>query len=195
MDFNLITELHYITPISTVPSILDHGILSHQKAERLPHTDISMDEIQKRRSRKKIPGGRPLHHYANLYFDAHNPMLSKRREKNREICILRISSQVLLLPDVVLTDRNASSDYVRFFASPNGLNYLDDSKIYAQYWTSNDQLVYWELKSKKCAEVLIPEKVSPKYILSAYVYDEIAMTSLMQCSFNRPVENRPDIFF
>ena len=77
-----ITELHYITPIENVPSILEYGILSNRKAARLPHTSVAMEEVQDRRRNKQIPGARSLHNYVNLYFDAHNPMLNKCRKCN-----------------------------------------------------------------------------------------------------------------
>ena len=47
-----------------------HGILSHTLAEQLAHDSVAMAEIQQIRTNKQIPGGRPLHEYANLYFDA-----------------------------------------------------------------------------------------------------------------------------
>ena len=195
MDIERIKELHYVTPIATVPSIMEHGILSHRKAEQLPHIDISMDEIQFRRSQKRVPGGKLLHEYANLYFDAHNPMLSKRRDTNSEICILRVNPDVLNLPNVVIADRNASSEYVRFYHFPFGLQFLDEEKIYAKYWTNNDQFEYMERKSKKCAEVLVPDKVNPEYIFAAYVYDKKSKEKLLNTGFAHQIDLKPDIFF
>lgn len=84
-------ELHYITAIANVPSILQHGILSHSLADQLAHHSVAMPEIQERRRDKRIPGARLLHEYANLYFDAHNPMLSRCRGRNNEICVLQIN--------------------------------------------------------------------------------------------------------
>lgn len=49
-----------------------------------------MEVVQDRRREKRIPGGHLLHDYANLYFDAHNPMLSKCRAHNDTICVLRM---------------------------------------------------------------------------------------------------------
>jgi hypothetical protein len=63
-----IVELHYITPTKNVPSILEHGILSHNRAAKLSHDDISMREIQNVRAKKQVPGALELHDYANLYF-------------------------------------------------------------------------------------------------------------------------------
>src|SRR5713101_3393069 len=95
MDRGDITELHYITAIANVPSILQHGILSHTLAEQLAHDSVAMAEIQERRRNKQIPGARLLHEYANLYFDVHNPMLSRCRARNSEICVLRVDPVVL----------------------------------------------------------------------------------------------------
>jgi hypothetical protein len=107
-----ITELHYITAIANLPSILRHGILSHKLANQLAHASVAMPEIQERRTNKQIPGARLLHDYANLYFDAHNPMLSRCRARNNEICVLRIDPAVMDQADVIVTDRNAAADLV-----------------------------------------------------------------------------------
>jgi len=195
MDIKDLKEFHFITPIETIPSILEEGILCHRKANRLNHLDLSMDEIQQRRARKKVPGGKALHEYVNLYFDAHNPMLSKRRDKNNEIRILRIRVEVLYLPDVVLTDRNASSDYVRFYSSPDGLKYLDRDKIFARYWTHSNQFEYMEHKSIKCSEILVPNKLSQEYLLGAYVYNDIGRLALLDAGFPLEIIVNHDLFF
>jgi hypothetical protein len=52
-----ISELHCITPMTNVPSILQHGVLSHNRAAKLKHADISMREIQDVRAKKRVPGG------------------------------------------------------------------------------------------------------------------------------------------
>jgi len=92
-------ELHFITPIENVPSILELGILSHHRATQLQHRSIAMREIQDRRTSVVVPGaGRKLHEYANLYLCGRNPMLYKRRHD--AICVLAVSTDVLDLPGV-----------------------------------------------------------------------------------------------
>ena len=113
-----VTELHFIAPIANVPPIVEHGILCHKGAVQIEHHSVAMAEIQERRTNKRIPGAGPLHDYANLYFDAHNPMLSRLRAQNDDICILCVDPTVLDLPGVIIADRNAASDWVRF--SPVG---------------------------------------------------------------------------
>ena len=63
---------------------------------------VAMAEIQERRTDKRIPGAGTLHDYANLYFDAHNPMLSKLRAQNGDICILRVDAKVWDVPELSL---------------------------------------------------------------------------------------------
>ncbi len=161
-------ELHYLTPIENIPSILAKGILSHVRAARLPHRSVAMQEMQDRRSKVVVPGtGRRLHEYANLYICARNPMLYKRRHE--EVCVLAISPAVLDLEGVIVTDQNAAGDYVRFRPAPGWLWYVDRERTFAEYWTDDDAIEYWRKKAAKCAEVLVPDRVEPRYIQHAYV--------------------------
>jgi hypothetical protein len=191
-----IAELHFIAPIRNVPSIMRHGILSHRRADQLPHDSVAMQVVQDRRKDKPIPGARRLHEYANLYFDAHNPMLSKRREQNDSICVLRVSSDVLDLPDVIIADRNAASGWVKFSSVAEGLARIDKDRVYARYWTHRDDL-YEEMshKSEKCAEVLVPDLVAPGYIRGAYVANAAALAAFQALNAALPVTINHVMFF
>ena len=161
-------ELHYIAPIENVPSIIRHGILSHERAARLKHRSVAMQDVQDRRSKAVVPGAnRKLHSYANLYICARNPMLYVRRWEH--ICVLSIDTGVLDLPDVIITDGNAASSYVRFAPAPDGLDIVSRELTFAEFWTGGDQIEQWRMKVAKCAEVLVPDRVDPKYIHHAYV--------------------------
>lgn len=191
-----ITELHFIAPIRNVPSILQHGILSHRRADQLPHDSVAMPEVQARRVDKPIPGARRLHEYANLYFDAHNPMLSKRREQNEFICVLRISTDVLNLLGVIIADRNAASGWVKFSPVAEGLARIDKDRVYARYWTHREN-PYDEMshKSEKCAEVLVPDQVAPGYIQGAYVANPVALAAFTALNAGLPVTINHVMFF
>ncbi len=108
----------------------------------------------------------------NLYICARNPMLYKLRDQHMERCVLRISTDVLDLPEVVVSDGNASSDYVRFAPAPEGLEFVDKEATFAEYWTDEDPFVKRRMKLAKCAEVLVPDEVAPHFILGAYVSSE-----------------------
>lgn len=68
-----LTELHCIMPMDNVASVLLHGILSYERAARLPHHSVALQPVQDRRDKKHVPGGLKLHQYANLYFHARKP--------------------------------------------------------------------------------------------------------------------------
>lgn len=144
-----LSELHYITPIENIPSILNHGILCKNRARSFGPASIAMAEIQDTRASKSVPGGLPLHDYANLYLCARNPMMSKRRGMHMEICVLRINTDVLDLEGVVISDGNAASKYTAFWASPSGLARVDRDRVFAEYWTDPDQITYWRKASAK----------------------------------------------
>jgi hypothetical protein len=191
-----VAELHYITAIANLPSILRHGILSHTLAGRLAHDSVAMPEIQERRGNKRIPGARPLHEYANLYFDAHNPMLSKCRGRNNEICVLQIDARVLDLPGVIIADRNAASDWTGFRPVAGGLSVISKERVFARYWTHPDD-PYEEMrhKSEKCAEVLVPDRVDPGLIDGAYVANQAALVEFQRLNSELSIRVRGDMFF
>lgn len=191
-----VAELHYITAIANVPSMLQHGILSHTLAEQLEHDSVAMPEIQQIRENKQIPGARSLHEYANLYFDAHNPMLSKCRNRNDEICVLRIASAVLDQPGVIVTDRNAASGWARFWPVAAGLGKIDRERLFARYWTHRDN-PYEEMnhKSEKCAEVLMLDRVEARFIVGAYVPNQAAQLTFQRLNAGLAVQIRGDMFF
>ena len=72
-----LSELHYISPIANLVSIMQRGILSNRRAAKLQHQSVAKQEVQDLRAKVRVPGGRALHEYANLYICARNPMLYK----------------------------------------------------------------------------------------------------------------------
>lgn len=173
-----LSELHYIAHMDNVQSILGHGILSNRRASQVGHTSVAMQTVQDRRANVVVPGGRKLHDYANLYVCARNPMLYKRQGQHLDLCVFQVNTDVLDLPGVVVTDANASSDYVRFAAAPAGLGIVDRDLTFANDWRDSDLIQYYRKKSAKCAEVLVPDKVDPAFIVGAYVSCQKTMDRL-----------------
>lgn len=191
-----LVELHYITPIANVASILRHGILSHRRAARLEHQSIAKQEVQDRRARVRIPGGRPLHEYANLYICARNPMMFKRAALYESTCVLRISTDVLDVPNVVITDQNAASPYYRPMPSPQGLLLVDRDMVFADDWRHpGNHAAYYRHRSAKCAEVLVPDLVRPQYILGAYASGETGQRALLALQPPWPIAIDAWLFF
>lgn len=103
------------------------------------------------------------------------------RSGHRTVAVVQIAVDVLELADVVIADQNAASKYARFYASPQGLDYLDEDYVFARGWgdPTVDQIDYWRRKSRRSAEVLVPDRVGTRHLRGAYVSCE---NSLAQCS-------------
>jgi hypothetical protein len=172
MERHELPELHYIAPSCNLASILQHGILCNIGAAAIPHDSVAMQKIQDKRSPKRVPGGQKLHEYVNLYICGRNPMLYKLLNQREQLCVLSVSTDVLDLKGVVVTDGNASSEYVRFAAAPGGLQIVSRELTFAEDWRDPDRIQYYRKKSAKCAEVLVPGSVDPRYLQRVYVCNQ-----------------------
>jgi hypothetical protein len=179
MDRAEVSELHFITSIGNLGSILERGILSHNRAARIAHSSVASEEVQDRRQGKRLPGGTTLHSYANLYIDARNPMMYCLKDRS-DLIVVRVSSDVLDIPDAVVTDGNAAAGSTRFYQSPEGLAYLDSRLIFAEFWTDPDYWQYVEKKRARNAEVLVPNLVSSRYIEGCYVDTDRKRTACLE---------------
>lgn len=190
-----VTELHCIMPIANAASVMAHGILSHERAAKLPHRSVALQPVQDRRDRTQVPGGLRLHQYANLYFHARNPMLYLRKAEASDLCVLAVSTQAFDEPGVVITDCNAASDYARCLA-PSQWQLLDFDDIYAVDWRHpDDPSRYFQHKSRKCAEVLVPHCVPSRLLRGAYVMNGQVAARLQAAGFTLPVTVDPVLFF
>ena len=190
------TCLYNITLIETIPSIMQHGIVCYDCAQRLHHESVALVEVQVRRDKKRVPNGLRLYQYANLYFDPHNPMLSKIRERNNDIAILAVSASILDVEGCVLSDRNAATNMAKFLTPLAGIQQIDFDKVYATFWLHPDN-TYEERNHKhiKCAEALIPDSIPYGYIVGAVVYCEEAKQSLKATGFDKHIIIDPNRFF
>lgn len=188
-----VIELHCIMPVANIASVIKFGILSYESASKIKHSSVALQPVQDRRDKKQVPGGLKLHRYANLYFHARNPMMFKRL--GEALCILRVSTDVLRLKGTVVTDQNAASDYVRFL-HPSQWALLNFDDIFALDWRHpDDRIAYWRHRSRKCAEVLVPDCVSPDHLLGAYVIDDAAQVRLKQLGCELPTTVNSVLFF
>lgn len=97
--------------------------MSYNQAQRLEHMSVALEPVQQRREAKAV-NGLSLHDYVCLYFDFWNPMLSRLRSRNTELCILAVHRNILNITGVLYTDCNAASDYSRFFMAQNGFDFF-----------------------------------------------------------------------
>ncbi len=164
-----VKALFYITPIENLPSIIKIGLVCYTKSLKLRAKSIADSQVQERRE-KIIPGTKlKVHSFVNLYFNPRNPMMFKRRSMHEELCVLAIHKSILDEDGVILADGNASSDYTRFYPSPDGLKELNSDYIFAEYWTHEDYFEGLRRKRQICAETLVPKNLEVGFISGIYV--------------------------
>ena len=110
--YTVLRELYYITHVKNLKSILDKGILSHCKMQEngLNFERIYNKSVVTRREEIKVPDGRSLWLFANLYFQARNPMLFTviRNNPLDEIAVIGVDRSILDRSDIYLSTGNAA---------------------------------------------------------------------------------------
>lgn len=185
-----VPALYNIAPVSNLRSIYQRGLLSHDRANKLAHSDISNSSVQARRDCKIVAGGRTLHSYANLYFNPKNAMLYSRLCERGDLVVLRISKQVMDTPGSYVTDGNAANRVTRFMSLPDGLNDIDLDEIYSIPHGG------WHEQQKRVtqAEVLVPNRIPPQFIESFFAPNQ---TTLQAATAVVPWSGKvdPELFF
>lgn len=206
INANCIQELYYLVAIDNVPSILQHGILSHVRADKLHHKDMSNQQVQDRRENKVIervkqppqPHSKPLnlHRFVNLFLNPHNAMIlaiyQNQNRDSEEICIVRINKAILNRGDVILTDQNAATNGAQFFTAER-FSLSHDQAVCLKHleavgFKAVQKLSIFQNKHKeeiavtrkqiRQAEVLVPYYVEASYITGFFVSCQQAQNKL-----------------
>jgi len=154
--------LYSLQPVANLRSIQNRGILSHKRVQQLGllHHDISDPEIQQYRV-TKVVAGRPLHDYVPLFFRTETPMQYKvciERAQANEVAVLEVDVGVFGVSGIVFTDRYAFSSKRNEYQDLDDLRNLDWADL-------DDQSRLWaQARSRRSAEVLIPDQVPATYI-------------------------------
>ncbi len=193
-----ITGLYYISHIDNVPSILEHGILSHERvlAEEIQYTHIYAEDIVANRREKQTPDGRSLWRSANLYFQPRNPMLYRviHEKPANQVAVISVRPEILNRLDIFISTGNAAHLTSEILASGEGRKAL--RKI-----IKDTDIVYWKeedgSKRRIMAECLVPDMVSPSLIQTIYVATRTAKANLEAAipHSNIPVVTEPNRFF
>jgi O-acetyl-ADP-ribose deacetylase (regulator of RNase III) len=194
-----INQLYYITHIDNLPSILEHGILSHRliQKEKINFTPIYSEDIVSRRSHRIVSNDKTLWDFANLYFLARNPMLYKVKcdKSIEQIIVLGVRKDVMDTKGVFITDGNAAN-------LPTTI--VPRSKVGKESWaeiSANIEREWWsqgdDSKRKIMAECLVPESVPPGYIQTIYTANldvREKVERIIQGS-DTPIVPQADMFF
>ena len=193
-----IKALYYITHINNVPSILEHGILSHEYVEQqqIPFTPIYDGEIVSHRQGYYAPDGNNLWHFANLYFQARNPMLyrvtSEKMSKN--IVIFAVSPSVIDLPGAFVMTGNAASNPTVILPPDQGLEVVTKmwDVVQSEWWREEDGS-----KRKIMAECLVPGRISPDHLLTIFTSTHFAAANVKGMIGDAPISvvPEPQMFF
>lgn len=192
---NRCKSFYSIMPLVNIPSVVQLGILSYDRAQEHPHKSIALDSVQARRDRVIIPNGQRLHSYANLYFTYLNPMMYKRKDIAETFCILAVDLRVLLIEGCVLADQNAARDLVKFYTPENGLNNIDFDLVFARSWVDDNPYAQSLKKAIKCAEILIPDSIPYEYIIGAFAVSHEAREQLQGKGFHKEIIVNPRAFY
>ena len=193
-----VRELFYITHIENIPSILEKGILSHERiaAECVHSAAIYDKDIATRRSRKTTPDGKNLWAYTNLYFQPRNPMMYRVVHEigKANLAVVGIDKKVLFQPDVFITDGNAANKPTQFYVQSAGLRMLQQqwAVVRKEWWNNLDGS-----KRRIMAECLVPDFINVEHIRSIYVACKNAQALVKEMVGHHPISivPEPNMFF
>ena len=183
------TSLDHMTHINNLDNIFKYGLQAHSNSYK--KVDISNQEVNNRRETCENIYGRKIHDYVPFYFNPRNAMMYKN--KNENIVILAFDKKLLLKNNVLFTDRNASTNAVRFFHHTQNLEDINWSYLKSASWYEKPEIV----KQIMMAEVLVPNKVSINYLKGIYCKDRNTKQMLMD-RYNlsdKKVIIKPNLFF
>ena len=163
----------YITHVDNVRSILEHGILSHERIERegIPFTPIYDKAIVTARGSRSAPNDQSLWTFANIYLQPRNAMLYRvlLERSSDDIVVLCVRHDILKREDIYLTIGGAGSPRSPILSRGDGLKSLLKHRKYIdrEWWSEVD-----DSKRLGMAECLVPDSIPPDYITSIYVANQ-----------------------
>jgi len=192
-----IRGLYYITHIDNLPSILRYGILSHQLVEErnISYTPIYDTEIVTDRKSILAPDSKSLWSFANLYFQARNPMLYRviYEKSYKNIAVVEVKPDLLDRPDIFITTGNARASDSEILSQKVGVKRLRQIRkdVDVVWWKPEDGS-----KRKIMAECLVPDLVPSNFIQAVYVAThEVAEEAKKLLPSDIPIIPEPNTFF
>ena len=163
-------SLYYITHVDNLPSILHHGILSHQIVHDrgIQYTPIYDAAIVSNRQTRTAPDGKSLWDFANVYFQPRNPMLYRviHEKGATDLAIIGVRPQVLSSPGGFIALGNAASGTTEIVPAAEGRKRIAEiwDTIDSEWWNAVDGS-----KRKIMAECLVPDSIAPDDIHTIFV--------------------------
>ncbi|MCB0350088.1 MAG: DUF4433 domain-containing protein [Bdellovibrionales bacterium] len=169
---NHMTHLDNLRPILQVKELRSYNLMRGQNYHNLANEDV-----QAGRAAVTIPASqKPLHDYVPLYLGFKTPMVATNQLQNENLLFLRFSLDILSTPGAIVSDGNARSQKTQFylFSGPDIFSKIDVAAIRTVKYSKDP-----ELKRKKQAEVLIPDKLPITQMHDIICYSENAKSHVL----------------
>lgn len=180
-----------------IPSILNNGLLSHNKVKEQKAWvfSCSNQEIQGIRAHKPI-GDLAANDYVPLFFSKKTPMLCAIETSENSFGVpmiyICVKPEIIGEKGVYFSDGNIASKLTQNYCKLEELGKLDWGNIWG--WNP-DKIGFDEAKRIKSAEVLVPHMISPKWFRKLIVPDEESKAKLSDLLYNLPIEVNSEFYF
>ncbi len=161
MKLEDVQELHHITRMLNVASIMRRGLLSSEKAQSRSTRSFGTVEIGEDRQQRRSPTGIPLTQYVHLLMNARGPMWQKHLLRlpldAATHVVIRVSPEVLGWSDTYVSAWNADIGERTFLPPQQSLALLDPEVIGSKWWNEDK-----EIERQLMTQVIVPDKVAPE---------------------------------
>jgi hypothetical protein len=189
---------HHMTHIENLTYVLNQKELrSYNLMRGHGYRNLANEDVQAGRAAITVSvTNKPLHDYVPLYLGYKTPMVAFNQQHNEELLFLRFPLDILSLSGSVVSDGNARALSTKFylFDSIDVFSNLDLSAVRTVKYAHNS-----EIKRKKQAEVLIPDRLSIAHLYDIVCYSETAKTRILSIlaasGINKPVNVNKGWYF
>jgi len=169
---------HHMTHIDNLKEIAQCGELrSYNLMRGQSYRNLANEDVQSGRAAITIgTSKKPLHDFVPLYLGFKTPMVAINQNHNEELLFLRFSLDILGTQGSFVTDGNARSMDTKIYAftGPEVFSNIDVAAIRTVKYGNN-----LEVKRKKQAEILIPDKLQINQMLDIICYSGSAKTQIL----------------
>jgi ssDNA thymidine ADP-ribosyltransferase, DarT len=161
------THMDNLRPILHAQELRSYNLMRGQS-----YRNLANEDVQAGRAAIVVSASQwPLHDYVPLYLGFKTPMVAINQAHNEDLLFLRFSLDVLATSGSIVCDGNARSLVSKFylFNGPDVFSNLDVAAIRSVKYAKDP-----ELKRKKQAEILIPDKLPVSQMLDIICYSESA---------------------
>jgi hypothetical protein len=186
-----VQSLQHITHLDNISGIRRRGICCHKTAVHWRERRVIADsDVMARRDRRVGSGPLTIKDFAALYFNAHNPMLSKLRDQPGLVVLELDPTPILTDSATLLTDGNAAAAETAIGPVAEMLTRLERRRVYSTGWTHD--------AATRCAvqaEVLVEEAVPARLVRGAKTPTDADAAALAEMWPELQVQVIPEFFF